>query len=218
MLRVPPPSPQLLSAVPGAQRRAPEGHSHGRETLLGRRPSAAKTAVLQVGLCVGRGTGGGSAAAAAGRCPAAGGGRPLEGSTEQPGRPHAPPPPGGGDRGGAACPRVSPRSPPRLCGPAAGLLPPSPTPPWQLEPFPLAARRGGCAMAEPQDGSRAPWCTSPRCHRSAAPSASFPCAPAFPGALFLSEVLKEVSRSYPHAHPSVLSTAVPGMELLSVCP
>lgn len=73
-------------------------------------------------------------------------------------------------------------------------------------------------MAEPQDGSLAPWCTSPRCHRSAVPSASFPCAPAFPGALLLSEVLKEVSRSYPHAHPSVLSTTVPGMELLSVCP
>lgn len=141
---VPPPfPPQLLSAVPGARRRAPEGHSHGRETLLGRRPSAAKTAVLQVGLCVGRGTGGGSAAAAAGRCPAAGGGRPLEGSTEQPGRPHAPPPPGGGDRGGAACPRVSPRSPPCLCGPAAGLLPPLPDPPLAAGAFPFSRKAGG---------------------------------------------------------------------------
>lgn len=72
------------------QGRTPEGHSHGRETLLGRRPSAAKTAVFQVRLWVGRGTERHSvhrrpALAGARVCHrrAARAGPPLDGSTEQ---------------------------------------------------------------------------------------------------------------------------------------
>lgn len=105
--------------------------------------------------------------------PGSRGGRPLEGSTEQPGPPAcAPAARGRRRRRGRVSPRV-PAVPPRLpqplraCGWADG--PPPDSPPRQKEPFPSAARRGAARRL-----SRGRSGVSPRCHRSPAPSAPFP--------------------------------------------
>lgn len=78
-----PPTPgPISSTAPGA----PEAHSHGRETLLGRSPSAAETAVLQVGLWMGRSTERHPVHKRSVLQVPAAGLSPLDGSTEQPGR------------------------------------------------------------------------------------------------------------------------------------
>lgn len=78
----PPPPGPISSTAPGA----PEAHSHGRETLLGRSPSAAETAVLQVGLWMGRSTERHPVHKRSVLQVPAAGLSPLDGSTEQPGR------------------------------------------------------------------------------------------------------------------------------------